>query len=213
MRHSITVRNKGFKRITAASVAALVLAGCSSEDSAVEAPEVDVLEAVPSENGGTETSAPLEVSIVDPWARSLPNGMGSIYGLFTLSADDVLVAVELNPASVASVAEIHEVTADAEGVMRMRELEGGLPMRAGEQVELKPGGYHIMLMGMAEVLEPGSMLEVTLVFESGARSSFPVAVAGADAGSDGMDHSMGDGAEHDMGDLNTGDDSEMGAES
>ena len=46
--------------------------------------------------------------------------------------------------------------------MKMRPLDGGIEIPAGGMVTLKPGGMHLMLMGLAEPLEPGRMLEITL---------------------------------------------------
>ena len=50
-------------------------------------------------------------------------------------------------------------------VMRMRELDGGLPIPAGGSVDLKPGGYHIMFMDLAAPLVEGETVEVVLTVE------------------------------------------------
>jgi periplasmic copper chaperone A len=49
--------------------------------------------------------------------------------------------------------------------MKMRELPKGLEIKPGETVELKPGGYHLMLMDLKEQTEDGGKVEGTLVFE------------------------------------------------
>jgi copper(I)-binding protein len=51
------------------------------------------------------------------------------------------------------------------GVMRMRAVAGGLELPAGKAVELKPGGYHVMLMDLKQPLNAGDVVPVTLVFE------------------------------------------------
>ncbi len=51
------------------------------------------------------------------------------------------------------------------GVMKMAELKGGLDLPAGKAVELKPGGYHVMLMDLKAPLEKGSTVPVTLIFK------------------------------------------------
>jgi periplasmic copper chaperone A len=55
-------------------------------------------------------------------------------------------------------------------VMRMRELPDGLPLPAGQPVELKPGGYHVMLMDLKRSLKAGDTVAVSLVFEAPDRS-------------------------------------------
>ena len=65
--------------------------------------------------------------------------------------------------TVASTVEIHEII-DVEGVMKMLPLAEGLDIPAGGSVELKPGGYHIMLIGLTESLTDGMTYELTLTF-------------------------------------------------
>lgn len=52
------------------------------------------------------------------------------------------------------------------GMMNMRQVQS-IPVPAGEQVELKPGGYHVMLIGLEKDLAAGDELPVTLTFEPG----------------------------------------------
>ncbi len=65
---------------------------------------------------------------------------------------------------VAGVAEIHEMKMDKD-VMRMNALPNGLDLPAGKAVELKPGGYHVMLMDLKAPLAKDSTVPVTLMFE------------------------------------------------
>jgi copper(I)-binding protein len=65
---------------------------------------------------------------------------------------------------VASQVEVHEMSMDG-GVMRMRPVSGGLVIPAGGTVALKPGGYHIMLIGLKTPLTAGTMVPLTLRFE------------------------------------------------
>jgi copper(I)-binding protein len=52
-----------------------------------------------------------------------------------------------------------------DGVMIMRPVEGGLEIPAGEMVELKPGGVHIMFMAVSDPFDEGESVPVTLEFE------------------------------------------------
>jgi copper(I)-binding protein len=97
--------------------------------------------------------------------------------------------------AIAGKVEIHEMGM-TDGVMRMREIEGGLVIPAGETVALEPGGNHIMFMGLTNPLEKGAMVEVTLQFEKAGEVMvmMPVTAIGAKtpdgaAIGDAMDHS------------------------
>ena len=123
--------------------------------------------------------------------------MGAAYMHITARAGDELVAVAVDE-SVAASAEIHtmmsadmaaqhdEMMASGEhemgmngnmdhnvdgqmggGAMVMRQIMS-LPLPAGETVELAPGGYHVMLIGLVDPLEVGDTIDVTLTMASGA---------------------------------------------
>jgi copper(I)-binding protein len=55
-------------------------------------------------------------------------------------------------------------------VMKMRALPAGLDLPAGKAVDLKPGGFHVMLMDLKQQLKPGDMVPVTLVIEAADKS-------------------------------------------
>lgn len=65
----------------------------------------------------------------------------------------------------AGTVEIHEMSMDGD-VMRMREIEGGIEIPAGEEVKLVPGGLHVMFMDMRQRLEAGQEHTGTLTFEN-----------------------------------------------
>lgn len=67
-------------------------------------------------------------------------------------------------ADVAGAVEIHESSMDGD-VMRMQQLTDGIEIPANGQVELKPGGLHVMLIGLTRDLNPGETFPVTLQFE------------------------------------------------
>ncbi|MGN6154119.1 MAG: copper chaperone PCu(A)C [Sphingomicrobium sp.] len=126
-------------------------------------------------------NAPPAVSIDGAWARAtVPGQMGSA-AYFTIrnaGGADTLLSVT----SPAADASLHSTSTD-NGVMRMRPLQS-LEIPANGTVELKPGGTHVMLMGLKQPLQAGSTLELDLKFEkSGERKvSAEVRPAGAGAG-------------------------------
>ncbi len=122
-----------------------------------------------------------------PFARAtLPNQ--PVAGAFltitnTGSEDDVLIAVS---APFAERGEVHEMAMDGD-TMKMRELADGLVIPAGETVELKPGGYHLMFMKVQYPLIEGEMFEATLEFEKAGNVTVPFSILGK--GAKAMDHS------------------------
>lgn len=105
------------------------------------------------------------IRVDDAYARGPgPAPVGAVFMSLTNTGDapDRLVGVA---SDAAQRVELHTHTADADGVMRMGPLEGGIALAAGESHSLKRGGDHVMLMGLAAPLETGSEIEITLTFE------------------------------------------------
>ena len=143
-------------RLALLAIAPLVLAACGGDD---------------------------PITIEGQWARTSPAmaSMGAAYMDVTSSNGDQLVGVSV-PASIAARAEIHEmVPADVPmddsmdesmedgemdmdmGAMVMQQIMA-LDLPAGETVSLEPGGYHVMLIDLAEPLAEGDTFNVTLDF-------------------------------------------------
>ncbi len=100
-----------------------------------------------------------------PWANPTPKGADVGAGYLAIdnagkSADRLIAATAENAARV----EIHEMSM-ADGVMKMRELPTGLEIPAGGEVELKPGSYHLMLLGLKQPIVAGVRFKGTLTFE------------------------------------------------
>ena len=112
-----------------------------------------------------ETSAgKATVEITDAWCRPSPNGAqaGACYLTLESSQANRVTGVAT---PLASNAMIHDMTMEG-GMMRMSEIAGGLPLPAGEAVELAPGGKHLMLMGLTGPLVEGSSVPLTLTFSA-----------------------------------------------
>jgi periplasmic copper chaperone A len=119
--------------------------------------------------------------IDQPWSRATPKGATTGAGYLTIkntgSTPDRLVSATL---SSATTTQIHQMTMD-NGVMKMREVSGGLEIKPGETVTLKPQGYHIMFMGLKEPLVKGQTAKGSLTFEHAGTIDveFDVAAAGS----------------------------------
>lgn len=169
-------------------VAALALVGCGSDSEGDAASD-----ATTTTEASSTTEAAAELLLEDVWARQSPMGTtaGAIYLNITSPEDDQLVAAAV-PTEVAGDTQIHETvmaeegdmssTTMAEGDMSSTTMAGGdmgsddmetmtmrevdsIELPAGEMVELKPGGYHVMLLDLVKPLEVGDEIELTLTFE------------------------------------------------
>jgi copper(I)-binding protein len=116
------------------------------------------------------------LEIKQPWVRATPKGSSVGGGFMTITnkgtAPDRLVGGAL-PA--AGKFEIHEMKMD-NGVMKMRPLANGLEIKPGQTVELKPGSYHIMVMGLKTPFEKGHRIKGTLTFEKAGKVDVEFAV-------------------------------------
>ena len=171
-------------------VAALTLTGCGSDDDkASDTTTTTKVEATTT----TAAAAELELTDVWARQSPMGTTAGAIYLSITSPIDDELVAASV-PTTVAGKTEIHETvlaedsgsdtsmgdgnmstttamggsdmsttTAMGSGTMTMRPVES-IKLPKGTKVELKPGGYHIMLLELVKPLEVGDKIELTLTF-------------------------------------------------
>ncbi|MGE5338917.1 MAG: copper chaperone PCu(A)C [Gemmatimonadota bacterium] len=104
-----------------------------------------------------------QVDVTGAWARAtVPGQMGTGAFMTLTSKDGARVIGVATP--VAGVAEIHEMKLEG-GVMRMRAIDA-LDLPAGKPVELKPGGYHVMLLDLNRALKPGERIPLSLRVET-----------------------------------------------
>ena len=108
------------------------------------------------------TPAWSQTVVKDPWVRGTvaQQKATGMFAQITSTAGGKLVSAS---SPVAGVVEIHEMAMD-NNVMKMRAVPG-LDLPAGKAVELKPGGYHVMLMDLKQQLKAGDTVPVTLVVE------------------------------------------------
>lgn len=111
---------------------------------------------------------------------------------------DRLVAAE---SDVAERVELHTHAEDAQGVMRMVEVEGGIEVPAGGRALLERGGYHVMFLGLTRNLAHGDRVQVTLTFERGGKVELevPVDLERRPAAGHGGGHGQGHGHGHGQG--------------
>lgn len=109
------------------------------------------------------TAAQAQTTVTAPWVRGTVAQQKATGAFMQLtSAQGGRLVSASSPA--AGVVEIHEMAMEG-SVMRMRAV-AGLDLPAGKPVELKPGGYHVMLMELKQQLKAGESVPITLVFEN-----------------------------------------------
>ncbi len=103
------------------------------------------------------------VEVKNAWVRTTVPGQKASGAFMTLTAKDGTRLVGV-ASPVAGVAEIHEMKMEGD-IMKMRALPNGLELPAGKSVELKPGGFHVMLMDLKAALPKDSTIPLTLSFK------------------------------------------------
>ena len=107
-------------------------------------------------------SAHAQVTVKEPWVRATVTQQKATGAFMQItSAQDARLVEASSP--VAGVVEVHEMTMEKD-VMKMRAVKG-LDLPAGKTVELKPGGYHVMLMDLKQQMKEGDTVPMTLVVE------------------------------------------------
>ena len=126
------------------------------------------------------------IKVSDPWARRAAamghgdmakgsmdkggmgkmggGGTGAVYATVSNSGAEADALVSAS-SDAAQTVELHEVISES-GVMKMRPVPK-IAVPAGGKIEMKPGGYHVMLLGLKRDLKPGEKVAVTLKFERG----------------------------------------------
>lgn len=108
-------------------------------------------------------SAHAQTTVKDPWVRGTvaQQKATGLFAQITSASGGTLLSAST---PVAGVVEIHEMTMEG-SMMKMRALPKGLELPAGKAVELKPGGYHVMLIDLKQELKAGDSVPVTFVVE------------------------------------------------
>ncbi len=119
-----------------------------------------------------------DLVITQAWSRATPKGSPVGAGYLTIHNNGSTAERLTGGASDAvGDVQVHEMSMD-NGVMKMRQLASGLEIPPGATVELKPGGYHLMLMNLKQPLARGDMLKITLDFQRAGKTPVDFKVGG-----------------------------------
>lgn len=125
------------------------------------------------------------IAVTNARAQFTTTDVGAVYfDVRATGAGDTLIAAS---AAIADDAQLHEIATDGGNAM-MRAVEGGIPVEPDGGLSLRPGGYHVMLLGVAAIPEVGETFALTLEFERAGRMTVTVEVVPFGADADGHAH-------------------------
>jgi copper(I)-binding protein len=126
------------------------------------------------------------LEIGHPWAKATVEGQPVAGGFLKITntgaEPDRLVKISTD---VAGTSQVHEMKVE-DGVMKMGEIPGGIEIAPGQTVELKPGGVHVMFMGLKAPFKEGEKVKAVLTFEKAGTIEIEFKIEAAKKG--GMDH-------------------------
>jgi copper(I)-binding protein len=130
-----------------------LVTGCGSSSSG----------AASSGSAAAATSSPSStaaLALTDPWVKAQPQNMTGFFGVLKNNTDKDVTIVS-GTSSVSEMVEMHEM-AMVDGTMKMRKKDGGFVVPAHGSLELKPGSFHVMLMGLKTPIVAGQSVNLTL---------------------------------------------------
>jgi periplasmic copper chaperone A len=144
-----------------------------------------------SSNTSSNVDVQGELTISGQWARTSPATAttGAAYMTITSPIDDVLLTASVDE-SIATSVELHEMVMMGDHSMDMNDMDHSsmsgemkmqqvmeIPLAAGKAVELKPGGLHVMFIGLVNPLQTGDTISLTLTFKSAGDVTISVPVS------------------------------------
>ena len=194
---SVPAPRRALAAVAVVGLGLATLSGCSAQGGEAASSPAGTDSATHS-----TAAAPLELS--DGWAKAADSGMTAVFGKLTNISGQEVTFTGAGADGVARSVELHETVADGgSGATQMRQKEGGFTLAPGESLDLKPGGNHIMLMGLTCSLKAGSDLTLQLRTDSGIRDvTVPVRdfTGAKERYAPGEDEHAGHGGEHGSGD-------------
>ena len=128
------------------------------------------------------------IEIKHPWAKATLAGQPVAGGFMKIvntgTEPDRLLTVT---SAVSDMIQIHQMKVE-DGVMKMGEISGGLEIAPGAAVELKPGGLHVMFIGIKAPFREGETVKAMLTFERAGAIEVEFKVDAAKPGDDAHKH-------------------------
>lgn len=167
-----------FQALAVLGLAALLLGGCATAMPAAQTAAQPAVTTQPS----LPQPEPGKLTVTDVRARPAPLEGGNGAAYFTvLNGLDKAVQLQSVTGDAAKSIELHETTND-NGVMKMEPHPEGFAIPAGAALELKPGGKHVMMVGLSRPLAVGDTISLTLNFDNGEQIALNAPVLEIQAG-------------------------------
>lgn len=115
------------------------------------------------------------ITIESPYVRAIPPGqtISAAFMVIKNNSDEAISLVKAT-SEIAETVELHEHI-NADGMMKMRQVPN-IVIAANSTTDLKPGGYHIMLIGLKKAIKPDDIIDMTLEFSNGAEQAVKASV-------------------------------------
>ena len=125
--------------------------------------------------GSSLSAQTVNLQVEGAWARATVQGQKATGAFMKITAKEGMRLVGAQ-SPAAGITEVHEMKMEGD-VMKMRAV-AGVDLPAGKTVELKPGGYHVMLMDLKAPLMKDSKVPLTLIFKdsNGVQSQLALSV-------------------------------------
>jgi copper(I)-binding protein len=166
--------------IMATGTGLLILSGCGSESTPSSQPVAATTQAP---TGATA------LTIQDPWVKTAKKDMTATFGTLQNTGAAPITIVSAKT-SASSRTELHEVV-EGSGAMTMRPKKGGFTIPAGQKLELKPGGLHIMIMDLKKSVASGDEVDVRLTLADGSTKDFSALAKATTAGEENYESGAG----------------------
>ncbi|MDH5426142.1 MAG: copper chaperone PCu(A)C [Gammaproteobacteria bacterium] len=115
------------------------------------------------------------ITIIEPYARAVPGSQPNSAAFMILKNNGTNDRALVNArSSVSKVVELHTHKKEG-GMMRMRRVKQ-IAIKADSEAVLKPGGLHIMFIGLKQQLNPGDNVDLELMFDDGSQQQLSVPV-------------------------------------
>ncbi|MEL7433526.1 MAG: copper chaperone PCu(A)C [Chloroflexota bacterium] len=120
-----------------------------------------------------------DMDMSDDEMGDMDMGMSAVSGAYFVITNNRDADITLVSATAENIGiiEIHETIVDDNDMASMQEIEEGLIVPAGETVELRPGGLHLMLMQVEADLVQGETISITLTFDDDTMITYDAPIA------------------------------------
>lgn len=171
----------GLAALGVAIFAGAIAAACGGDDDTTQATSpTKEAPTAPAQASATATAAPKtgearigSISISAASVRETANDVTAMYMTIKSTGEADRLVSATTP--ISPMVQLHETTM-VDGAMKMQEVAGGIPVPAGAEVMLKPGGLHVMVMNLKEPLKPDQTVQFELTFEKAGKVSLTAPV-------------------------------------